>query len=25
VLGSYGGALTLFIIVGKKKKAVLPK
>ena len=25
VLGSYGGALTLFIIVDKKKKAVLPK
>lgn len=25
VLGIYGGALTLFIIVGKKKKAVLPK
>lgn len=25
VLGIYGGALTLFIIIGKKKKAVLPK
>lgn len=25
VLGIYGGALTLFIIVGKKKKALLPK
>ena len=25
VFGSYGGALTLFIIVDKKKKAVLPK
>lgn len=25
LLGSYGGALTLFIIIGKKKKAVLPK
>lgn len=25
VLGSYGGALTLFIIIAKKEKAVLPK
>lgn len=25
VLGISGGALTLFIIIGKKKKAVLPK